>query len=296
MTFGVYLPISHPSGLPAPRTVVDYAREAESLGFDGVWVGDHLLWRTPLLEATTALAAVAGATSTIGLGTNVYLLGLRPSLLSAKVVGTLAYFAGDRLTLGVGVGGEFPAEFEALGVPLRERGARLDRAIDEVRGWWGHGPREPTDAPPVGPSPSADMPLWIGGRSEPALRRTIRTGARAWSAHFSTPEQLATARDRLAVLAGEADVPMHEVAVTLNINVGDDGGEDARAFTHAHFGMPPEKIAHHVVGGDLETCVERVTAYLDIADHVVLFPASFDVPGQLHRLGELRATVAGAHA
>jgi len=85
---GVYLPISHPGGLPAPGHVLDYAREAERLGFDALWVGDHLLWRTPLLEATTTLAAVAAVTSRIALGTNIFLLGLRPALL----VGALALF------------------------------------------------------------------------------------------------------------------------------------------------------------------------------------------------------------
>lgn len=292
MALGIYLPISHPGGLPAPGVVVEYAREAEALGFDGVWVGDHLLWRTPLLEATTTLAAVAGATTRIGLGTNVYLLALRPPVISAKVLGTLAYLAGDRLTLGVGVGGEFPAEFEAVGMPLSARGAGLDRALAEVRGWWGHAGWETTDAPLVTPAPGPDMPIWVGGRSEAALRRTVRVGAGAWSAHFVTPDQAGAMGRRLAELAWAAGALVPEVAVTLNINVGDDGGEDARTFSQAHFGLPAERIARHVVSGDLDACVERVAAYRGVADHLVFFPASFDVAGQLARLAELRERVA----
>jgi alkanesulfonate monooxygenase SsuD/methylene tetrahydromethanopterin reductase-like flavin-dependent oxidoreductase (luciferase family) len=286
MSIGVYLPISHPRGLPAPSTVLGYAREAEALGLDALWVGDHLLWRTPLLEATTTLAAVAAVTSRIRMGTNVYLLGLRPSLISAKVLGTLAYLAGDRLILGVGVGGEFEEEFQALGVPLEGRGARLDLALEAVHAWWGFG--EDGDGPGtlVAPAPDPSLPLWIGGRSDAALRRTIRLRAQAWTAHFVSPEQITPMAARLEELALAADVTVPEVAVTLNINVGEDGAE-AREFAEAHFGLPFERIGRHVISGDLDACLERVIAYRNVADHLVLFPASFDVAGQLARIAEL---------
>jgi alkanesulfonate monooxygenase SsuD/methylene tetrahydromethanopterin reductase-like flavin-dependent oxidoreductase (luciferase family) len=280
---GVYLPISHPHGLPAAADVLDYAREAELLGFDALWVGDHLLWRTPLLEATTTLAAAAAVTERIALGTNVLLLGLRPSLLAAKTLGTLAYLAQDRLVLGIGVGGEFPEEFQALDIPLAGRGARLDRTLDEVRRWWGH---LPGAARTVAPAPSPDVPLWIGGRSDVALARTVRTGAQAWTGHFVDPEQAAGLAARLRELAAAAGAPAPQVAITINISVGAE--EDARAFAEAHFGLPFDRIGRHVVRGDLDACAERLLAYRDVADHLVLFPAAFDVRGQLEPLAALR--------
>jgi alkanesulfonate monooxygenase SsuD/methylene tetrahydromethanopterin reductase-like flavin-dependent oxidoreductase (luciferase family) len=286
MTLGVYLPISHPGGLPAPNVVIDYARDAEDLGFDGLWVGDHLLWRTPMLDAATTLAAVAGATRRVSLGTNVYLLGLRHALLSARTLGTLAYLSGERLILGVGVGGEFEAEFEALGVPVKERGRRLDQALSDVRAWWGHESSSVVSAR-VAPAPAPTLPLWVGGRSDPALRRAVRVRADAWTAHFSTPDQVTEMRERLREIAREGDRRAPAVAVTLNVNVAEDGGQDARRFAEAHFGMPYERIGRHVIAGDLETCVRRIAAYRGVADHLVFFPASFDVPGQLHRLADL---------
>jgi alkanesulfonate monooxygenase SsuD/methylene tetrahydromethanopterin reductase-like flavin-dependent oxidoreductase (luciferase family) len=285
MTFGVYLPVSHPHGLPKPAAVIDYARSAEALGFDGLWVGDHLLWRTPLLDALTTLAAVSSVTSTIGLGTNVFLLALRPALVSAKAIGTLSYFADGRLTLGVGVGGEFPEEFAAIGVPMAERGRRVDHALAELREWWGGGDAVPTL---VNPAPlRGELPIWIGGRSDAALRRTVRQRAVAWSAHFVSLEQLSRMATQLGEFAAEAGVERPAVAVTLNINIADDGGQDARAFAEAHFGLPFERIGRHVITGGADVCRTRVQAYLEHADHVVFFPASFDVPGQLQRLAHL---------
>ena len=285
-SFGVYLPVSHPRGLPSFSSVIDYAVTAEGLKFDGLWVGDHLLWRTPLLDATTTLAAVASVTQRIGLGTNVLLLALRPALVSAKTIGTLSYLAGDRFTLGVGVGGEFPEEFEAVGLPLADRGRALDQALADLRDfWWGATDDGRTR---VSPAPNASgLPLWVGGRSDAALRRTVRQRAAAWSAHFVTPSQLAEKKATLCALADEAGVERPGVAVTLNINVADDGGAEAREFAEAHFGLPYERIGRHVIVGDLAHCCERVAAYLEHADHVVLFPASFDMLGQLHRLAEM---------
>jgi alkanesulfonate monooxygenase SsuD/methylene tetrahydromethanopterin reductase-like flavin-dependent oxidoreductase (luciferase family) len=262
--------------------VVEYAREAEELGFDGLWTGDHLLWRTEILEPTTTLAAITSVTRRVSIGTNVYLLGLRPSLISAKVLGTLDYLSENRLILGVGVGGESPAEFEGAGVPLNERGARLDDTLAGVREWWawnGTGA-----APPVRPAPSPSLPVWVGGRSEAALRRAVRERAAAWTAHFVGPEQVGAMRARLRELAREAGVEPPEVAVTLNINASERGPAEARAFAEAHFGMPAERIERHLHTGTVEECAERVAAYADVCEHVVLFPVSFDVVGQLRRL------------
>jgi alkanesulfonate monooxygenase SsuD/methylene tetrahydromethanopterin reductase-like flavin-dependent oxidoreductase (luciferase family) len=295
VTFGVYLPVSHPRGLPKPASVIEYARSAETLGFDGLWVGDHLLWRTPLLDALTTIAAVSSVTSTIRLGTNVFLLALRPSLVSAKAIGTLSYLADGRFTLGVGVGGEFPEEFAAIGVPMAERGRQLDHALHELHDWWwGDGDSVSTHVRPA--PPEGKLPVWIGGRSDAALRRTVRQRASAWSSHFVSPEQLGSMAARLTEFAADAGVERPAVAVTLNINISDDGGTEARAFAEAHFGLPFERIGRHVITGGVDHCRTRVAAYLEHADHVVFFPASFDGHGQLRRLSPLVESLRGVRS
>ena len=99
------------------RRVVDAAQRAEAAGFDGVYVGDHMLHPHPILESIVTLSAVATSTGRVALGTCVLLVALRQPLVLAKQLGTLAAFAPGRLRVGVGVGGEYPGEFEAAGVP-----------------------------------------------------------------------------------------------------------------------------------------------------------------------------------
>jgi probable F420-dependent oxidoreductase len=124
------------------------------------------------------LGTYAARTERILLGTGVFLLPLRHPALVAKQAASLDWLSGGRLVLGIGVGGEFPREFEAAGVPLRERGARANEAIPILRALWAG------EAPPAGgrffnvpptpiePAPTRNtLPIWVGGRSEAALRR-----------------------------------------------------------------------------------------------------------------------------
>ena len=107
--------------------LLEAARRTEDCGFDSAWVGDHLSFHPPIYEALTSLAAVGAVTERIELGTNVLLLALRQWPLLASQLGTIDALFPDRLLLGVGVGGEHPPEWEAAGVPVKERGRRSRR-------------------------------------------------------------------------------------------------------------------------------------------------------------------------
>jgi len=120
----------------SPQEQWDLVRRVEALGFDSVWCGDHVSFNLPLWESLTLLASYASITTRIRLGSAVYLLALRPPAVAAKVTATLDALSGGRLIFGVGVGGENPKEFDACGVPHRERGARVTEAIDVVRTLW----------------------------------------------------------------------------------------------------------------------------------------------------------------
>ena len=109
------------------------ARRIEDVGFDSIWVGDHVSFYIPILESLTTLAFVAGVTERVRLGTAVYLVPLRHPTTTAKVASTLDVLSNGRLTLGVGVGGEFPPEFEACGVPVNERGSRTNEGLQILR-------------------------------------------------------------------------------------------------------------------------------------------------------------------
>ena len=124
--------------LPAQnrQDMLRLAPRMEAAGFDSIWVGDHVSFYIPLLESLTALTFVSAITERVRLGTSVYLLPLRHPTPVAKITSTLDLLSGGRLTLGVGVGGEFPPEYEACGIPLEERGARIDEAIEVLRKLW----------------------------------------------------------------------------------------------------------------------------------------------------------------
>jgi alkanesulfonate monooxygenase SsuD/methylene tetrahydromethanopterin reductase-like flavin-dependent oxidoreductase (luciferase family) len=120
--FAISLP--HGAGVPLA------ASEAERLGFDYVSSGEHLAFHGPPSNSLISLSAAAGATSRIGLLSAVTLVPLYPAAVLAKLVASLDAVSAGRFHLGVGVGGENPVEFEAAGVPVAERGARMDESLD----------------------------------------------------------------------------------------------------------------------------------------------------------------------
>jgi len=206
LRFGAQLSGAHP-----PPRQLELARRVEALGYDSVWTGDHVSFHNPLYESLTLLAAYAGITTRIRLGTAVYLLALRPAAIAAKVTASLDALSGGRLIFGVGVGGENPKEFELCGVPHGERGARVTEAIDVVRTLWRDTPatfkgrfssfeKVSIDPKPVQrPGP----PIWIGGRSDAALTRAGRQGE-GWVSYVVQPERYAQSVDKIRRAAESA--------------------------------------------------------------------------------------------
>jgi len=169
-------------------------RLAESLGFDSLWVGDHIAFAVPILDPLLQLAQAAAHSDRLLFGTSVFLLPLRHPTPVAKQVATLDRLCDGRLIFGVGVGGEFPREYEACGVPVAERGARLSEAIPLLRRLWSGEPvasegrfypfRELRMLPR--PIQRPGPPIWCGGRSPKALERIARMGD-GWLSYVVTP-------------------------------------------------------------------------------------------------------------
>lgn len=182
---------------------------ADSLGFDSLWVGDHIAFAVPILDPLLQLAQAAAHSDRLLFGTSVYLLPLRHATPVAKQVATLDHLCDGRLIFGVGVGGEFPREYEACGVPVRERGARLSEAIPLLRRLWSGEPV--TSEGRFYPFPEVRMlprpvqkggpPIWCGGRNPKALDRIARLGD-GWISYVVTPEMY---RDGLEAIARGAD-------------------------------------------------------------------------------------------
>jgi probable F420-dependent oxidoreductase len=180
-------------------------------GYDSLWVGDHISFALPIFDPLLQLAQAAVVSRRLQFGTGVYLLPLRHPTPVAKQVSTLDHLTEGRFIFGVGVGGEFPKEFEACGVPIAERGARLSESFTVLRKLWSGKPashagrffqfEEVVMQPP--PRQAGGPPIWCGGRSEPALRRIARL-ADGWMSYVVTPDMFRKGLETIGAAASAA--------------------------------------------------------------------------------------------
>ncbi|GEM_PF-15170 len=294
--WGVMLPSFDPF-LQGTPPLLEGARLAEDLGFDSGWVGDHLSFHPPILEATCALSAVAAVTQRLRLGFGVLLLAMRNQAYAASQIGTVHALAPGRVILGAGVGGENPAEFEAAGVPVRERGRRLDEALSILPDFLSGnpvdhpGPLAPIRSPRIAPVPGYMLPLVVGGRSARALVRSARY-ADGWLAVWLGPQRLAEQQAFLAEQAALLGRPTPVTIMLVFVNVNADrsrGRAEAAALVDGQYKMPFEKIERWTaLGGPSEVAAELATYCAQGVREFVLVPAAPDPLTQFERFAEVR--------
>jgi probable F420-dependent oxidoreductase len=208
--------------MPDPQGLIAYALEAEALGFDSVWVWDHILLGVdppfPVLDSLTLLTAVAARTTRIKLGTGVLVLPLRNPVALAKELASLDLIAGGRLLLGM-ASGWYRREFDAVGVPFEQRGRIMDRNLEILRRLWTEDQVE-AEYPPhhlrganLSPKPARLPVILIGGYVERVLKRAALNGG--WLTYFYTPESFAGS---WAKVRGFAEAAGHDPDGLLNAN------------------------------------------------------------------------------
>ena len=269
VAFGIQGSGQQVGGLPDPGRYRALAQAAEELGYDSIWAGDHISYRNPLLDIVVALSTFAAVTERITLGAGIVLLPLRHPSVVAKEFASLDYVSGGRVILGVGVGGEGEKDFEAVGVDPRERGARTDESMRALRELFGPPPAsfsgrffsfEGIEIAP-GPAQQGGPPLWVGGRSEAAIRRAATLGD-GWIPIWVSVERFKE---------GLAQLPEHVVpAVTLPTHVG----KKRMLYEHLRQRYAGDFSEHVVdrycVAGTPEECAARVREYVDAgARHIV---------------------------
>lgn len=221
-----------------PDQLLDVARHAEELGFDGVMLSDHGVFprdvSSPypyssngappmahdcfLPDCWATIGALAAVTTRIRFSIAVYVLPLRNVFEVARATGTLAILSGGRLVLGAGIGW-MKEEFDIYGVDFRTRGARCDEMIEVLHKLWKGGMVEHhgrhIDFPPleVSPAPPAPVPIYTGGNSPAALRRAAYL-ADGWIGAGHAPDAVPALLAELARLrqeAGRAHLPFENV-------------------------------------------------------------------------------------
>ncbi|MBT6272553.1 MAG: TIGR03619 family F420-dependent LLM class oxidoreductase [Chromatiales bacterium] len=243
MDIGVTIP-NH-WGVRNVHDVVEIASQAEALGYASVWTMDHLLnvarvrerlEDNPYWHPMTILTAVAMRTTSVKLGTSVLVLPYHDPVGLAKYAATLDALSNGRLILGVGVGA-LREEFDALGVPMNRRGALTDESIAVMRDLWTNpdpsftGGRYRFDDLKFSPVciQQPHVPLWIGGSSEAALRRTALVGD-GWHPASVTPEVFSTAVIRLRELTSEAGRDPNAIATSVRLDVDTEPDPTGRAL------------------------------------------------------------------
>jgi len=179
-------------------------------GYQSIWAGDHVAFMGAIDDPLTQLTYLSALNPSLIFGTSIYLLPLRHPTAVAKMVATVDRLMGaGHFIFGVGVGGEFPREYEACGVPLKQRGGRANEGIEIIKRLWTGEPVEyqgryfsfgkttmlPKPRTPGGP------PVWVGGRAQAALIRAARLGD-GWMPYVVTPKRVG---EGLEFIAREAE-------------------------------------------------------------------------------------------
>ncbi|MET7909751.1 LLM class flavin-dependent oxidoreductase [Streptomyces avermitilis] len=311
LRIGILLPTREQAinGAYAAAPLLDFARQAERLGFDSLWAGDSLTAR-PRLDPLVVLAAAAAATERITVGTAALTPALRHPLIGANMVASLGHVARDRLVLGLGSGFPMPEteeEFASVGASFAGRVGRLDEITALWRTAWNSGePGNPTDfdgrfwqadrldrlpapATPGGP------PLWLAGSDTPKVLARVATRYDGWLPFLPDADAYGRARLRIAELAEEAGrdadavTPALYATVTVNSNSAAAKSELEHYITH-YYGRSLEQMsAIQAYGwGSAESCAEWLGGYVRAgARHLVLRIGSLDPEPQLKEIAEV---------
>jgi len=272
------------AGLPSPETICAYAERAEDLGIDSIWLADRITAPHPHLDIACVMALIAARTRRIKMGPSVLTLPARHPVEVARTYASLDYLSGGcgRVIMAVGLGND-PRDSEACGVPAAERAPRLEEGVAVLRKLWSetrvhhHGRFYRFDDVTIEPRPArGPLDIWIGGRSDAALKRTARYGD-GWFPSFITAEEFRTGMEKLVAYGAERDrvIDRREAGTVLLSYVTEDRAraDAVRQLAAAAFKMPVDAMNERCAVGSAEEIVERVRGYVDAGcTKFVLFP------------------------
>lgn len=278
-------------GLPNPvkgvdgRTLVEWARRAESAGFSTLATIDRIAY--PSYESMMVLAAAAGATERIGLFTNVLLGPTRNPVVLAKEAASLDQMSGGRFTLGIAAGGR-EDDFAATGLGFRDRGRRLDAMLDVMHRIW-RGEAVEGSPEPLSPGPvnGEAVPVLVGGMSDRTVERSVRWGL-GWTAGGAPPDRVGPFAERVRLAWKEAGKEAEPRIVALTyFSIGEE--ERSKAYLRDYYAFAGQ-WAERIAEGPPRTAQairERVEAFEAIGvDELILDPTVADLE-QVDRLAEI---------
>jgi alkanesulfonate monooxygenase len=283
-----------PTETPDVDAILAYAERAEALGFESLWAWDHVILGVdpafPILDAVGILTAIAARTRTIKLGTGVMVLPLRNPTVAAKALGTLDAISKGRLILGVAAGW-YAREFDAVGVPFKQRGRLFERNLDILTRLWTEervtlladefNLRDAVMRPKTVQQPRP--PILIGGYVDAVLKR-VATRGDGWLTYFYTPESYARSWEKIVGFAREAGRDPKSLTGTnqLAIYVGRSRAETEapmRRWLETEWDVAAwsESTIEHAVRGTVDDCVGQLRGHVAAGvDRIILIPYRYD--------------------
>lgn len=269
--------------LRSPYDVARLARQIEALGYDILGCGEHVSFHGDSANGFVSLSVAAGATTRVRLMSTITLAPLYPAALLAKMGAALDVASGGRFTLGIGVGGEFPNEFEACGVPVNQRGARTDDALEVITRVWtqtnvsydGRYTKLKNFSLKPLPIQKPRPPIWVSGRSDAAMRRAAKY-ADGWLPYMYTPEQLAKSIATIRAHGEDLGRDMSDFTFGMYIFTAVHEDND-RAVKFAadrlgtQYAQDFGKLVHkYALAGDPGRCRARLREYIDAGASTII--------------------------
>ena len=274
--------------MPDARGLVDYGVKVEELGYDSLWVWDHVLLGVepnfPIIESLTVLTAVAARTSRIKLGTGILVLPLRNPVLLAKQLGSMDQLSNGRLLMGM-ASGWYKREFDAMGIPFERRGKIMDANLEILRALWTEpsvsgewGPHK-VSKPVMYPKPvqQPQIPILIGGYVDRVLKRAATVGD-GWLTYFYTPEAFTKSWTKIRAFAEEAGKASNALknAAQLPIMVGPSRAAvegEMMDWLNKEWDFPSNSDCSRdsAIMGTVDECVEQLEAHHDVGVQKIIF-------------------------
>lgn len=285
-------------------SLANWAKQVEAGGVDGVFVGDHVTFYGSGSDGLLQLTAIAAVSQKLLLQTCVYLLALRHPTPVALQAAMLDRMSNGRLILGVGIGGEDPNEWWACGVDPKTRARRTDESMQVLRSLWTEertsfeGRHFTLRDVQMRPKPTrvGGVPLWVGGRSDAALRRTARFGD-AWTGIWVSTRRFEEAGERIAEFAAEAGRGDATFERGMQFWMGIDGDREiARAKVagsmEAFYRVPFASFEKYTPYGSPAEIAEFIAPYIERGCRWVNMVIADDAEATLERALAVRDALA----
>ena len=274
--------------MPDARALVEYGVKMEELGYDSLWVWDHILLGVdpnfPIVDSLTLLTAIAARTTRIKLSTGILVLPLRNPVLLAKQLSTMDQLSNGRLLMAMAVGW-YKREFDAAGIPFEQRGRIMDDNLEILKRFWmedkvdGEWTNHKVSAGVMYPKPvqKPRPPLLIGGYVDKVLKRAAEKGD-GWLTYFYKPESFAISWEKLRNFAAEAGKNPDELmnGAQLPIMVGNsrkDFEGPMMEWLNRDFDIAQGSLStmDSAIMGTVDECVAQLKEHLAVGVQKIIF-------------------------